>query len=270
MLKLDKSKLVTNLGKKYRLAPYLDKCLGSFDGEWKFEYGSKHHDTAWHPSGHCLPPATQLFEYAWNVVNGAEIEEENFSASTRKKFMAGHFWHQYLQHIVLHELKFCKPEAIERVGKKEWGTQTCYYWGGSGDGVWLPRPFHWVRGAGDIAPCEAPNWKGVVDFKTMSSPSFKQSIMPENVADKYECQINIYMDLFDEENGLIVGVNLDSPHDFKEFEYVRNQPLIDAIYDKWKFVSECLDEGLEPGALELALYDEEHELPLASNASTGN
>ena len=51
---------------------------------------------------------------------------------------------------------------------------------------------------------------------------------------------------FDLEKGLIVAIQKDAPHDMKEFEFVRNQPLIDAIYHKWNIVSQCLDEGVEP------------------------
>jgi len=54
------------------------------------------------------------------------------------------------------------------------------------------------------------------------------------------------MDFFDLEKGLIVAIQKDAPHDMKEFEFVRNQPLIDAIYHKWNIVSQCLDEGVEP------------------------
>jgi hypothetical protein len=32
----------------------------------------------------------------------------------------------------------------------------------------------------------------------------------------------------------------------KEFEFDRNQPLIDAIYSKWKLVGDCVEIGLEP------------------------
>jgi hypothetical protein len=48
--------------------------------------------------------------------------------------------------------------------------------------------------------------------------------------------MNIYMDFFDYDRALILAINKDTPHDFKEFEFRRNQPLIDVIYDKWKFV----------------------------------
>jgi hypothetical protein len=60
--------------------------------------------------------------------------------------------------------------------------------------------------------------------------------------------MNVYMDFFDYDRALIVAVNKDTPHDFKEFEFRRNQPLIDVIYDKWKFVAECLQDEDRPDA----------------------
>lgn len=110
-----------------------------------------------------------------------------------------------------------------------------------------PQPFHWVRGSADICPVNIPvHGEYLVDFKTMNAHDFRQSGPPERYADKWECQLNIYMSLFDMERAIIVGVQKDSPHDLKEFHYERNQPLIDAIYTKWHIVSDCLDEGVPP------------------------
>jgi hypothetical protein len=54
------------------------------------------------------------------------------------------------------------------------------------------------------------------------------------------------MDLFDLEQAMILGGNKDTPHDFKELTFVRNQPLIDAVYRKWEFVGDCLEGGTLP------------------------
>lgn len=174
-----------------------------------------------------------------------------------KTFQVGHFWHQYLQEICL-RADFCSWKAIERRGMKGWGPEDNprpdpYF---EGDFMhW--RPFHWVTGSGDIAPCLVPGeGKMLVDFKTMKSMDFRKQEPPIWTADKWECQVNIYMDFFGLERALIVGVLKDSPHDMKEFEFRRNQELIDAIYHKWKLVSVCLDEGIVPPE------DEDIHLPL--------
>ena len=33
----------------------------------------------------------------------------------RKSWMVGHFWHQWIQYVVVHKLEFCEASAIERV-----------------------------------------------------------------------------------------------------------------------------------------------------------
>lgn len=249
MRKLDKTDLLFNLGQKYKLVPFLDKAMTTFDEPWQFSYTEKGTDDAWHPSGSCTPSVSELYKIAKEYTDThppgltGTSEKVVTKAQTRKAFMVGHYWHQLLQYLVLHKLEFCEHEAIEVKGEK----------------VWSPgKSFGWATGSGDIAPCTTPNWTGVVDFKTMASAQFKQPHVPKWAAVKYECQINIYMDFFDLDHGLIVAINKDTPHDFKEFEYVRNQELIDAIYAKWEFVSECLEHEVEITEAD----DEEFKLPI--------
>jgi hypothetical protein len=251
MQKLDKSKLVMNLSKKYKLVPYLDKAIAAFDEEWEYKYKVKTGDDAWHPSGDCTPSVIELYESA------TEPSTFNTDGKLNKAFQVGHFWHQFLQHIILHKLEFCDPEAIERRGSKVWARQN-YYYGGSGDGINLARPYHWATGSADIAPLLIPKsgWKGIVDIKTMNSGSFNSSKVP--FADKYECQFNIYMDFFDEERALLLGISKDTG-EFKEFEYQRNQPLIDVIYEKWKCVGDFLHKEKTPRFLD---ETEPFDLPL--------
>jgi hypothetical protein len=90
----------------------------------------------------------------------------------------------------------------------------------------------------------------------MADDDFAKTGLPERFAAKYECQLNIYMDLFDMEQALIVAIQKGTPHAMKEFTFQRNQPLIDAIYEKWYLVSDCLDEGVAPSE------DEVVSLPL--------
>lgn len=260
-LKFDKSKLVKNMATGNILAPFLDKVLCEFDEPWEFKYETKTPDDAWHPSGDCLLTPLTLYEHGLN-------HRERVTGSILKSFMVGHFWHQFIQHVVVHKLGFADPEAIERQGMRIWGdkditdsvevnlsTEDQELWNGK---VSEPLPYHWATGQGDIAPLVTPKWTGIVDIKTMSSHQFKQNGLPDWAKDKYLCQIQIYMDLFDQERGMILAVNKDAPHDFKEFSYERDQELIDAIYAKWEFVSECLDRGEPPTDKE----SEEYELPL--------
>ena len=227
--KFDRNNLVRNLARRYKLVTHLDRALADFDNQWEFQYEPKEADDAWHPSGDCTPDARDLYAKAIG-----ESEPINFN---KKNGMVGQFWHQYLQWIVLHELEFCDEESVERKGQVRWDSCRSVE----------PKPYCWATGAADIAPCHIPNHGDfVVDFKTMGSHDFRRDEIPNWCADKYEAQINIYMDFFDIDRGLIVAINKDSGHDMKEFEYERNQNLIDAIYNKWKWVGDCLDRHTPP------------------------
>lgn len=233
-IKLDTSKFVRNLANKHKLVPHLDRAIQGGEFEWSYEFpGPKKGDTAWHPSGHCTPSVYDL----WSIAT-TEPAERKLPASLLKTFQVGHFWHQYLQFVTVEKLEFAEWGEIECTGAKGWGDY------GPGGGY---EPFHWVKGSADICPVHIPvHGEYLIDFKTMKSADYKQNGMPRWCADKYECQANIYMDLFNIDQAIIVCILKDSPHDMKEFEFVKNQPLIDAIYDKWHIAAECIATEVEP------------------------
>jgi hypothetical protein len=319
--KSEKYNFTKNLVKRHKLVTHLDRCLATEPENFHFSYEAKQKDDAWHPSGHCTPVASELYQYALSDHN----KPRDISVSLQKTFLVGHFWHQLLQHAVL-KLGFAEPDAVERRGSRWWGDHIrpsgVENWG-QGENVeartfyamefyrkedlhyfsypeqriypdpdkkdWVPneefmamathwpdddigaakirpKPFHWATGMGDLAPCSIPHHGDyVVDFKTMSSHQFKGNDIPGWAAHKYEAQINIYMDWFDCEQALIVAINKDTPHDMKEFEFRRNQPLVDAIYDKWLFVSECLDANEAPTPLDdnMFQFDSLYKGPIA-------
>jgi len=299
---LNKDNLVKNLVLNHKLVTHLDKAIAQFDEPWTYTYEPKEKDDAWHPSGDCTPSLHELYLKATSPV------ERKLTVSSSKNFQVGHFFHQFLQHIVVHKLGFATMDEIERRGWRWWSDpippadvedwplndqggdihkrayrkEDLYYqrypeqkdgrvtpemfslWPDGHLGICKirPKPYHWATGSADIAPCRIPGYgECIVDFKTMNSIMFKRPYPPEGFSHKWECQVNIYMDWFDQERAIIVGVQKDNPHDMKEFEYHRNQPLIDAIYDKWELVSDCIAAGVEPPA------DEEHELPLMGHVA---
>ena len=246
----DKTKATKNLVRGFKLVPHIDRWLPSWD-ETGFVYTSarKEPDDAWHPSSHCTPSVYDLW---WHAVEGHK-EPRKLQPSSVKNFQVGHFWHQFLQWIVVEQLGFATWEAVERKGVRGWGD---HFELTPSKGSIRHQPWHWVTGSGDISPVEIPK-KGeyLIDFKTMRGGDFNSEV-PMSIK-KWECQVNIYMDFFDLERAIIVGINKDGGHDMKEFEFRRNQPLIDALYDKWELVSACLDEEVEPDP------DYKPDLPLA-------
>jgi hypothetical protein len=241
-LKIDRDAF-KSLARNDILSPHLDAVIDQGDFPWTFTYEPKVEDDAWHPSGDCTPSVHEL----WLKATG-KGKERPVSPSLRKTFIVGHFWHAYIQWLLVNRLEFADASAIERKGCKVW----CDNNSGS------PSPYWWATGSGDIAPCTIPqHGEYLVDIKTMTGNAFNGNRLPAWAADKYECQINIYMDFFDLERALILCVQKDSPHEFKEFKYERNDALIDAIYKKWKLVGRCLVDGVEPDP------DYECDLPLA-------
>jgi hypothetical protein len=249
-IKFNKTNLTKSLVKNHKLAPYLDKYLSSEVTDFEFRTETKVSDNAWHPSSHCTPTPRELYDFATS-----DNKQKSFPAALYKSFIVGHFWHQLLQKAVL-DLGLAQPEAIERKGKRVWGEE-------SSTKHPTPKPFNWATGAGDIAPCSIPHCGDyLVDFKTMGNHDYKQNGLPAWCAHKYEAQINIYMDLFGMERGLIVCIQKDSPHEFKEFEFKRNQPLIEAIYSKWVFVSGCLELGEAPSSEDDELFEYSYQGPI--------
>lgn len=246
---IDLDRVVRNLGANYKLVPHLDMELAKGEFEWEFTYKPKEDDDAWHPSGDCTPSLRELYLKA-----KGQLEERPIGVSLRKTWMVGHFWHQWLQWVVQHKLGFADADGIERRGIKQWSTAR--WVDDSGAKMVAMKPYHWATGSGDIAPCSIPGHGDyAIDFKTMNARMFATGPTPDYMA-KWECQGNIYLDFFNMDRIIFVGICKDSPHEMKEWEFERNQPLIDAIYNKWKLVSACLDEGVEPPE------DEEIHLPL--------
>lgn len=247
-IKLEKTAFVRNLIKNQKLAGHIDKAIGSGEFDWRADFNSKHGDDGWHPSGDCLPSANSLYHKALNA-DDPLVAKSPHPVSLLKTFQVGHFWHAYIQYVVVNILGFATDEDIECRGYRGWGSEVkTRYFGVNGDGTrarW--KPYHYATGSADIAPCRIPvHGDYLVDIKTMGAHDYRQNGLPRWCASKYEAQINIYMDLFDLEHAIILCVSKDSPHDFKEFEFNRNQPLIDAIYSKWKLVGQCIEDGVEP------------------------
>lgn len=247
-MKIDKTK-IRGFGKKQILAPYIDKELRTFDEPWKASFEPKGGDTAWHPSSHCDMSPTKLYNYAVDYMDTTDEPSEALpiSESLRKSFAVGHFWHQFLQYIVTEQLKFCTWDTVEHRGSNIWKYKNKI------SGSHLPEPFHWATGSADHSEIDLPSgWNGIIDYKTINGPIFSKISKEEipfnefGFAAKYECQINIYMDFFDKDKGMIFGICKDSPHAFHEWIFERNQSLIDAIYAKWSYVSDCLDKEEAP------------------------
>lgn len=252
--------------KKTILASQLDEAFKRFNEKFTFDYEPKKGDLGWHPSGDCLPPVSRLWGYAYFAVNG-EFHPSVTNATAKKDlnhlnktFMVGHYWHQVIQYLIQKE-GWAAPEAIEGIGYRAWDSQGDYRFivasnDPTGDAIvqGTVQPFHYVRGQGDVAPLIMPNWTGLVDIKTMNPADYKAGLSQSRFANKYLAQINIYMDLFNLDQALILAVDKGSAQ-FAEYTFVRDQILIDQIYAKWERVSYLLDHDIIPTEADDKLFE---------------
>lgn len=267
---LDRSKVVRDLVQDNWYVQHVNRWIqDNPDAPWEFKHESKASDDAWHPSGDCTPSIEDLYAKAVG-----EAEERPAKLEMQKTWMTGHYWHAWLQWITVNGLGFADWDAVERRGHHWWGEPSVHAVSEAymqdparsevttksgvafpasnlprrGDDLLVPDPYHWATGSADVCPADLPG-KGLVllDYKTMNGRDFNRNEPPSWCAAKWECQLNIYLDFFDvEEWGVLVGVEKDHPHGFKEFHYRRNQPLIEAIYEKWYLVAELVDSGVDP------------------------
>src|SRR5690348_16993139 len=113
-IKINTSKFVRNLVKGHKLAPHIDKSIGEGEFEWEAKFEVKQGDDAFHPSGDCIPSVYSLYKGILNK------EHNPPSGSLRKTFQVGHFWHAYIQWIVVERLEFCSWDEVECKHETRW------------------------------------------------------------------------------------------------------------------------------------------------------
>lgn len=213
---------IKDLAKKEILVPHINNYLARADFPPKFDIeirSGKEPDDAFHPSSDCYPCECELYKKF-----SGESERQELTATSHKNFFVGHFWHGLLQDILCNRLGFCEEDDIE----KELRFQ---------DPKW------WARGFADIAKCDVPG-KGsyLIDFKTMNSFSF-QKPSPDLLL-KWQMQVACYMAWDNRvESAIIVGIQKDTPHEFREFVFKRDDSFLEHIYEKWTNVSKALENG---------------------------
>ena len=239
-MKIDKSKLNFKMGRWYKLVPLLEKAIANHtDDQWVYKYQDKTPDHHWHPSSHPILPVSTLYEIA--TLDPEHAVFEPHPNSLLKIFQVGHFWHQWLQYLMVAD-GLCDQSTVEQYAVKALRTGERYT---DREAIYLP--YVGVAGSADVSTLTLGDWEGGVDYKTMNARDFKEveqnRVLSEWLEAKYECQFNLYMDLFDKEWWMLLGVQKEGPHAFTELVYHRNQPLIDWIHDKFLFVNEAIASG---------------------------
>ena len=223
------SKLLRSIRQKDKLAPLLNAyfAAGEFPDEMPATiHPNKPPDKHYHPSsaGECA-----RHSFALRV---GDVKPEPISGSLQRIFHVGHLYHAWIQFILV-DMGLAEPSAIEKKYKRDLVTDAGNKWR--------------MTGATDVARCSiAGHGDYLVDIKTMGGFSFKQENMRPDMWYKYHSQIQVYMDWHDMDQALILGVNKDTPHDFREWEIKRDPSVADAVYEKWETVADAVVADLPP------------------------
>jgi hypothetical protein len=230
MSPLDKKKLLKPLtaGRGSILAPHIEayQRRAKFPKTWQIEIrNEKPHDGYFHPSSDAFSHPKDLYRDMKGLTLPGVIPP-----ALRRTFDCGHMWHGYLQAMLI-EMGFVKPQNVERYISKVIYT------------AWGPVV---GAGTGDLIDVQIPgrgSW--LVDIKTMGKNEFESGANPWTMK-KWQAQVSCYMDWFDASKAMILCICKDSPHAFREYQIIKDQPLLNQIYDRWGYTAWCLREGKEP------------------------
>ena len=231
MPKFDSKKLLKTLtaGQGSILVPHIDKYLNAakFPPEWNITIPNRRaSDPYYHPSSDCFLSPTDLWKKRQGLLQGWPI-----NAALRRTFDCGHMWHGYIQNILI-DMGFVTPENVERKL-----THT----------ILKTKDFE-VIGAGtaDLVDVQIPgHGEWLVDIKTMNKTEFEQGASEYTML-KWKAQVSCYMDWLNVEKAFILSVCKDSPHNFREYQIVKDEKLLEEIYERWAYTEFCLAKGKEP------------------------
>lgn len=227
---MDTKKLVRSLmvNQGQILGPLIDQYLarGNFPPTWELIIeNEKAWDPHFHPSSDAFADPSVLY-----LDKTGQLKPRPIGASLRKTFDVGHMWHRYIQNVLV-EMGLVHIDNVERaLQPKLFNVDGKEFFGrGTADLVDVTIPGHGV-------------W--LVDIKTMNKENFQSP--QEETMKKYFAQVNLYGDWLSCPKMMILAVCKDSPHDFREWIVPRDEGTLDEIYDRWKYVSQCISSGTEP------------------------
>lgn len=241
------SKFLKSLSQKRILVPHIERYLqkAEFPDEWKLTINpNKTPDQftpTFHPSGDCLGCARILYA----KYNG-DLPKDEKDATSQKNFAVGNFWHIWLQTILVDELGFATWEDVEKkCVKVSWEGRG---WVQVGENGKYPDPTWMTSGSADVI-CNIPGYDEpyLVDFKTMNSRQFAQTNDKlEHIIRKWRYQVMCYMEWLGLEQAIVVVIEKDTPHAFREIVIKYDPELLPPVYDKWTEVAFALKYGTVP------------------------
>lgn len=228
MAKLSNS-FTKNLRRDEILVPHLNTWFqnGVFPDEIPFSvHMNKEKDDAFHPSS-ALKCSQEIF-----ALRRGDLPDEMIASDSQKNFMVGHMYHGLLQWIIVEGLGFAEWDDIEKEFDFKFDTPA-------------GNPYR-VRGFLDVAQCTVPNrGEYLVDVKTMNSRIYSTGL-PDSMYAKYSAQVKLYLEFVDLDDAIILCVEKDTPHRFKEILIKRDTAFVEETVVRWESVVDALTSGEVP------------------------
>jgi hypothetical protein len=236
---MDSKKLLRSLanGRGSLLVPHIDayQSKGKFPDQWVITLDNKPKERSgrFYPSTHATASIEQIY-----LDLAGKLKSSSISPTLRRTFDVGHFWHQYLQAMIL-DMGMVKEENIEI------RHQTTIH---------TPLADFETSGRLDLKDVEIPgsdSW--LIDIKSMRKQEFEAGPNPRTLT-SWKAQINIYGDWAKTDRLMVLAVCKDSPHELREFIIEPDTKLVEEIYNKWAIVKHCLDTGITPDQFDTSNY----------------
>jgi len=226
-----KLNLTKELGRKEILVPHLNNWFarGEFPDEIPIKiHMNKEKDDAFHPSSASLC-ARHIY-----ALREEHLPKANTMGQTYKTFMFGHYAHAVLQWVVVEGLGFATWDDIEREFDFHFETEA-------------GNPYR-IRGFTDVAFCNVPGQDAplLIDIKTMQARLYAMNELPGFLKEKYEAQVKMYLAFAELEKAIVLLVEKDSPHRYKEHYVYVDEQFVDTVIDKWEHVVDSQVNGEIP------------------------
>lgn len=196
-----------------KIIPWINAYLEEVQdtGRYTVYDEKKYPDPYFHPSGDGVKCQRQLFYEKTLMWHG------DLPADTLRIFKTGHAIHSMVQHWLT-----------------EMGNLEGFPDGGR-DEVGIGCDVRWVRGSIDYV-INLGGRPTIIEIKTMNTNKFERLYVPEQ---NNVLQVNLYQDIKDIDDAILLYVQKDYPHAMKEFRVKRRD--MSKVYSRWDNVRRAIE-----------------------------
>jgi hypothetical protein len=201
------------------IVPYIDSYLSAHTNTGTYEVVNEHKppDSFFHPSGDCLKCKRLLF---FQKSERFTFPCEAQPASLTRVFHVGQAIHSLVQTWVK------KMSDLDNYPCSVFGAETEAY----------AEELN-IRGSIDDIVRFPSGRIYVLEIKTMNSNQFSRLTSPKP---EHKLQVQVYMHVRGIGCAIVLYINKDYPHDFKEFKVVYDRGQVDVALRRWAKVKEAL------------------------------